>query len=65
MTSVSDAHTVGELGHAYTELPEFDGTPEGFKAALADARLVERRTSPLVHIVSTYEKLRNRFSHRS
>ena len=65
VTAVSDAHTVGELGRAYTELPEFDGTPEGFKAALADARLVERRTSALVHLVSTYEKLRRRFSRRS
>ena len=30
VTAVSDAHTLGELGRTYTELPEFDGTPEGF-----------------------------------
>ena len=57
VTSVSDAHTLGELGRCYTELPEFDGTAEGFKAALADARLVERRSNPLVHLYSTLNKL--------
>ena len=64
VTAVSDAHTLGELGRTYTEMPEFDGTPQGFKAALADARLVERRASPLVHFASTIEKLRNRYFHR-
>ena len=60
VTSVSDAHTLGELGRSYTELPEFDGTPEGFKAALGEARLVEQRSSPLVHLASTFNKLRRR-----
>jgi predicted metal-dependent phosphoesterase TrpH len=59
-TAVSDAHTLGELGRSYTELPEFDGTPEGFKSALKEARLVGRRSSPLVHLYSTISKLRHR-----
>ena len=58
VTSVSDAHTLGELGQSYTELSDFDGTAAGFKAALAEAHLVEHRSSPLVHLHSTINKLR-------
>jgi predicted metal-dependent phosphoesterase TrpH len=60
VTAVSDAHTLGELGRSYTEMPEFDGTPEGFKAALIEARLMERRSSPLVHLYSTINKFRSK-----
>ena len=62
VTAVSDAHTLGELGRCYTEMPEFDGTAEGFKKALAHARLVERRSNPLVRLYSTVNKLRHIFS---
>jgi predicted metal-dependent phosphoesterase TrpH len=61
VTAVSDAHTVGELGRAYTELLDFDGTPEGFKRALAGATLIERPASRFVHVASTVNKLRHRF----
>ncbi len=60
-TAVSDAHTLGELGHTYTELPDFDGTPEGFKEALREARLVERPAGRFVHVYTTLNKLRHRF----
>ncbi len=60
MTAVSDAHTLGELGRAYTELPDFDGTAEGFKRALAEATLTERPASRFVHVASTVNKLRHR-----
>ena len=60
VTAVSDAHTLGELGQCYTEMPEFDGTAEGFKKALANVRLVERRSSPLVHLYSTVNKFRRK-----
>ena len=60
-TAVSDSHTLGELGRTYTELPEFDGTPQGFIAALEEARLVEQRASPAVHLYSTLNKLRHKF----
>ena len=61
-TAVSDAHTLGELGQTYTEFPEFDGTPEGFKQALASATLVENPAGKLVHLYSTLNKLRRKFS---
>ena len=60
-TAVSDAHTLGELGRTYTELPDFDGTPGGFKEALREARLVERPAGRFVHVYTTLNKLRHRF----
>ena len=61
-TAVSDAHQPRELGRTYTEMPLFDGTPEGFKQALAQARLVTRAASHLVHLATTYAKLRKRLT---
>ena len=61
VTAVSDAHTARELGRTYTEFPDFDGTPEGFCAALAEARLVEGSAGALVHVYSTFNKLARRF----
>ena len=58
--AVSDAHHPIELGGTYVELPDFDGTAAGFLRALAEARLVGRPASPLVHLVSTYAKLYKR-----
>ena len=63
-SAVSDAHTTMELGRTYVEMNQFDGTPEGFKAALAQGKIVSRRTSPLVHVVSTFIKIRNRLIRR-
>lgn len=60
-TAVSDAHTLSELGATYTEFPEFDGTPAGFKAALAEANLVEHPAGKFVHVYSTLNKVRRRF----
>ncbi|RMF30534.1 MAG: PHP domain-containing protein [Chloroflexi bacterium] len=51
----SDAHTTRELGRALIEVPPFDG-PESFKAALAQARLHTRLSSPFIHFASTYAK---------
>ena len=45
-SGVSDAHTTMELGRTYVEMPDFDGTPEGFKLALSKGKIVGRRTSP-------------------
>ena len=39
VTAVSDSHHPWELGCTYTEMPEFDGTPQGFLAALREATL--------------------------
>lgn len=57
---VSDAHTVGELGHTCVEMPEFDGTPEGLMRSLAQGRIVGRPSSPLVHVTTTFIKLKRR-----
>jgi predicted metal-dependent phosphoesterase TrpH len=57
--AVSDAHSPGELGRACIELPPFDG-PQGFLEALAEARLVERRAPPHVHLYSRWAALRRR-----
>ena len=59
-SAVSDAHTALELGRTFVLMPEFDGTPEGFKQSLSQARLVTRRTSPLIHLVTALTKLKRR-----
>ena len=56
VSAVSDAHTPRELGHTYIELPEFDGTPQGFKVALAHGNLVTHPTTPLIHVLTTLTK---------
>ena len=57
VTAVSDAHTARELGRTFTEFPDFDGTPEGFRRALAEATLTESPAGALVHIYTTLNKL--------
>jgi predicted metal-dependent phosphoesterase TrpH len=59
-SGVTDAHTTMELGRTYMEMPEFDGTPEGFKDALANGRIVGRRMTPLIHVATTLTKLKKR-----
>ena len=61
-TAVSDAHTLGELGRTYTEFPDFDGTPQGFKQALAEATLVEHPAGRFVHVYTSLNRLRKKFS---
>ena len=63
-SGVSDAHTTMELGRTYVEMPAFDGTPEGFKLALSKGKIVGRRTSPLIHVVTSLTKIRTRLSRR-
>ena len=53
----SDAHTLGEIGHAWTDVPAFENTPEGLLAALARGTVHGRESSRLVHIASTVAKL--------
>ena len=52
------------MGCTYTEMPEFDGTPLGFLAALREATLHPSPppwwAQPLIHGVSTYNKVANR-----
>jgi predicted metal-dependent phosphoesterase TrpH len=53
----SDAHTVGEIGNAYVEMPEFNGRDE-FLQALTKGKIFGHRSSPLVHLSSTWAKLK-------
>lgn len=53
----SDAHTVGEIGNAYVEMPEFNGKEE-FLQSLAKGKIYGRRANPLVHFDSIRARLR-------
>jgi predicted metal-dependent phosphoesterase TrpH len=55
----SDAHTPGEIGHACVEMPEFEGRGD-FLEALARGKIMGRRTNPLTHFASAWNKLKNR-----
>ena len=59
-SGVSDAHTAIELGRTYVIMPEFDGTPEGFKQSLAQAEIHARKMTPMIHAVTTLTKIRKR-----
>ncbi len=56
--AVSDSHTPLELGRTFMEMPEFDGTPEGFKRSLLQARLVKKRANHVLRFTTVYIKLR-------
>ena len=56
----SDAHTAWELGHVHVEMPPFT-TVEGFKDSLRHAKIHGRRTTPLVHIITTLTKWRKKY----
>ena len=56
--AVSDSHTPLELGRTYMEVPEFDGTAQGFKEALSQARLVTRRANQILRLSTVYVKFR-------
>ena len=55
----SDAHTIGEIGRAYVEMPEFNGA-DGFINCLMQGKVFGHRSSPLVHFASTWAKIRKK-----
>lgn len=55
MGAGSDSHTVYEIGHAYVELPAFDG-PAGLLSALSQGVPKGRLTSPLVHVLTRLDR---------
>jgi len=59
MSAGSDAHTPWELGAAYVAMEEFNG-PQEFLAALRQGSIVGHRSLPLVHLFSTWAKLKRR-----
>ena len=62
-TAGSDAHAYREVGTAGLHLPAFDDA-EGMRAALKEARVVGKLSSPLVHFFSRYATLRKRMGWR-
>lgn len=59
----SDAHVWWELGSSYVEMEEFDNS-DGFLRSLAAGRIVGKLSSPAVHLVSSYNKLRGKYLSR-
>ena len=55
----SDAHTTGEIGHAYVEMAEFDDI-DGFRRSLAEGHIYGHHTCPMIHVVSTLKTLKKR-----
>jgi predicted metal-dependent phosphoesterase TrpH len=56
----SDAHSLGEIGTAYMEVPAFEPTREGLMRALASGRVSARGTSSRAVIRhTTYAKIRH------
>ena len=56
----SDAHTVGELGNAFVELPWHPNDPDALRSALRSARVGGTEASRLVHLASTWAKVRKK-----
>ncbi len=53
----SDAHSPSEIGHAYLEMPQFEGRDD-FLKAVSRGKVCGGRSSPLVHLRSMANKLR-------
>jgi len=56
----SDAHTVGEIGNAFVELPAHANRADAFLAALAHGTTGGSSASQLVHLASTWAKVRKK-----
>ncbi|MEQ1858219.1 MAG: dephospho-CoA kinase [Longimicrobiales bacterium] len=56
----SDAHTVREIGNAFVELPPHANRADAFLAALAQGRTGGTPASQLVHLASTWAKVRKK-----
>ena len=63
MAAGSDAHSVGEFGNAYLEMEPFDG-PQDFLARARRGHVRGRHSTGVVHLLSTYAKLRKRAARR-
>lgn len=59
MGAGSDAHTAGEIGQAGIEMPDFTDA-ESFKHGLRSAVVFGSPSSRLVHVASTFNKVRKR-----
>ena len=59
----SDAHSLIEVARSYQQIDPFDG-PVEFLAAMAVATLTTRKSSNFIHFISTYQKLKKRYTGR-
>jgi predicted metal-dependent phosphoesterase TrpH len=57
----SDAHTPGEIGRAYVEMPDFNDR-DGFLKSMAQGKIMGHNSSPFVHFASTRTKLVKRIN---
>jgi hypothetical protein len=55
----SDAHTPGEIGKTYVEMPDFTDKT-GFLKALAQGKITGHAATPWVHVQSTWAKIRKK-----
>ena len=53
----SDAHTLGEIGRAYVEMPEFSG-PDDFLNSLAQGKIFGKKSSYFAHFASTWARIK-------
>lgn len=60
LTAGSDAHSTGELGRCYMEMPPFQDRADSFLAALADGKPGGEVSPFWPHFLSTYAKWRKR-----
>lgn len=60
MGAGSDAHTLHELGNAWVDVPAHPNGPDELRGALKQATVGGREASRLVHIGSTWAKIRKR-----
>ncbi len=54
----SDAHTLGEVGSTWVEVPAHANRPEALRKALESGTVSGRSSSRLVHLASTWAKVR-------
>ena len=59
----SDAHSLIEIARSYQEIEPFNDARE-FLAVMAHAKFTTRKSSNLIHFISTYQKLRKRYTGR-
>ena len=57
MSAGSDAHSPAEIGRTYIEMPEFKDK-DSYLHALRQGRITGHRTTPLVHFVSLWAKMK-------
>ncbi len=57
MGAGSDAHTLGEIGNGFVQVPPFDNDAPSFLQALRQGTTHGREASRLVHLASTFAKL--------